>query len=160
MAGRQSRKKMGQVLSYFCLQWCWSFGTVPYMFCLLESWERKRLFLHCPRNLWLPVWRFRKFVPVLWVLICASVSLPFDVLVSLYKNQGVGFHRRTVRWQRGACLSRMERSCLLKLTDRCMWCVWTDIILSHLWQEKYVKNYCVKEDIKNKYKNYFWKDGH
>ena len=29
-------------------------------------------------------------------------------------NQGVGFRWRTVRWQRGACLSRTERSCLLK----------------------------------------------
>ena len=29
-------------------------------------------------------------------------------------NQGVGFRLRTVRWGRRACLSRMERSCLLK----------------------------------------------
>ena len=53
----------------------------------LLAWilEEKRLVLLGPQSLWLPVSCFHQSVCVLWVLIWASISLPSDVPVSVYK---------------------------------------------------------------------------
>ena len=54
--GRSSESKEdGTGVEFFLPKMVLKFGTVPYMFCLLESWKTKRLFLHCPLNLRLPV---------------------------------------------------------------------------------------------------------